>query len=184
MPDFIGLTPELCDRAFHIVRPAINGAAALNLTPHLGGHMVVMNPRIPREPKYQEWMIDDPDHPFEKLVLWEKSLGERAHWSGPFDQVARAKAYASWKTGLPTRLINQAAPYLYQFNWTKWPGSAVGLGGFVVAFSGDRDYYDEMYSEMMLAAVKAVCMDSMHNREHGVMQDSDITFLGTRSSEE
>ncbi|MGC1176683.1 MAG: hypothetical protein WA843_01315 [Candidatus Saccharimonadales bacterium] len=140
------------------------------------GCLVVLDPKVPREPKYKESSVD-PEHPFKELVLFEYTWGQETDWEHDYRKVARAKAFASWKTGLPTRLINQSAPYLYEPGFTKWPGSAVGPGGLVVAFSGVEDYFDEMFSEIMLAIIKGLCMHEVHG-PGGVMADSDITFLG------
>jgi hypothetical protein len=58
---------------------------------------------------------------------------------------------------------------------TKYGGSAVDKG-LVVAFSGVEEWFDQMISEMMLAAIKGVCLHKMHGPD-GVME-SESDFIG------
>ena len=176
MSDFTGLTEALCERAMCIIRPSMYGAMDDAIVKRHQGCLVVLDPKVPREPKYKTWSLD-PQDPFEELVLYQRHIGYARDWDGPYDKVARAKAYASWKTGLPAQLIQQWAPYLYEEGWTKWGGSDVGNGGLVVAFSGVEAYFDQMFAEMMLAAIKAVCLHELFKPD-GVMANPDITFLG------
>jgi hypothetical protein len=181
MFDFTGLTEELCVEALDIVRPSIAHAMNSGVVKREQGWLVVLNPRIPQEPKYMLniGQHDNPKRevPFDELVLFDCGWDLPKNWDHPYDAVARAKAFASWKTGLPAHRIQQEAPYLYEEGWTKYGGSAVGEGGLVVAFSGVEEYFDQMFSEMMVAAIKGVCLHKMHGPE-GVIANEDITFLG------
>lgn len=110
-------------------------------------------------------------------MLCTKQFGLKVDWEHPYDAVAISKAYTSWKTGLTSYEVQQKAPYLYEVGMAKYGGSAIGEGGLVVAFSGVEEWFDQMFSEMMLAAIKGVCMDEMHKPD-GVMADTAITFVG------
>ncbi len=176
MSSFVGLTPALCEQALRIIKPAIQGAMNDQIVNRRVGHLIVLDPIIPREPRFKNWSLKQ-DSPFRELVLFEYSFGLTEAWTARYDEIASAKAYASWKTGLPAQLIQQVAPYLYEEGWTKWGGSAVGEGGLVVAFSGVEAYFDQMFSEMMLAAIKAVCLHEMFKKPDGVMA-CEGSFLG------
>lgn len=176
MSDFVGLTEDLCSVALDIVRPAIETAMDTGTVKRKQGVLVVLDPTKPWEPKYEK--ADGSS--FDEVVLFAHSWTDGREFDAPFSDVAAMKAFASWKTGLPAHRIQQEAPYLYQPGWTKWGGSAVGDGGLVVAFSGVQWYFDQMFSEMMLAAIKAVCLDEML-RPGGVMDTGEITFLGDRT---
>ena len=174
---FTGLTAELCNKALEIVRPTIEAAMENGTFKRKQGYLFVLDPTIPWEPKYQD-VGNKADSPFNTdVILFQESWEDSRRWDAPFGVVAIQKAFASWKTGLSAQDIQQKAPYLYQRGWTKWGGSSVGEGGLVVAFSGVQAYYDQMISEMMLAAIRAVCLHEMHS-ENGVMSDPAITYLG------
>lgn len=177
---FVGLTEELCQEAFDLIRPSLGVAMDNGPFNRSQGHLVVVNPSIPWEPKYKSWDSVDGAHFFE-AILFEADLGDPGEWEFRFADVARAKAFASWKTGLTTHEIQQIAPYLYQEGWTKHGGSAVAPGGFVVAFSGVQGYFDRMIAEWMISACRAVCMHRMHDKTDGVMSAADIDFLGRRN---
>lgn len=171
---FSGLTADHCAEALAIARPTIEFSMK-NVAKREHGNLVVSNPRIPYEPKYKGWSID-PEDPFEDLVLFEHQWGDLDLWASPYKHVSRSKLYASWKTGLSTRMIQQMAPWLYEELWTKWPGSVVELG-LVVSFSGVEDYFDEMFSGVYLAALKGVLLREILGAK-GVMANPEIMFLG------
>lgn len=178
---FVGLTEELCRKALEIVRPTIETAMENGTVKRKQGYLVVLDPTKPWEPKYMGVGSTADDPFYRDVVLFEEYWDDQRGFDAPFGVVALQKAFASWKTGVSAQDIQQHAPYLYQYGWTKWGGSAVGEGGLVVAFSGVQFYYDQMISEMMLAAIKAVCLDEML-REYGVMNDSSVTFLGIKDA--
>src|SRR4051812_9907329 len=105
---FVGLTPELCEQALEIIMPTIEHIMATGVVNRSFGHLVVLDPTIPYEPKYKG--AEEPN--FDEVVLFDHTWGTRSQW-GEFDfiRVARAKAYASWKTGLPAIRIQQEAPH-------------------------------------------------------------------------
>lgn len=171
---YTGLTKDVCERALEVVEPAILAASARGIIKRDHGCLVVLDPKIPYEPKYKT-----AGPLFEKdVVIFEhqyEGAGSES-WEHPYDLIALSKAFISWKTGLPSRQVLMEAPHLYEVDMTKFGGSAVE-NGLVVAFSGVEEYFDQMISEMMLAAIKGVCLHEMFKPD-GVMADVDIDFIG------
>jgi len=168
MSRFSGLTSVTCHRALSLVLPVIESG----LFKRDQGHLVVINPAIPYEPKYRNGPADEK---FDDVVLFDRNFGgDPETWDGPYKDVARSKAFISWKTGLPSHRVQQEAPYLYEPGMTKWGGSAVAPGGLVVAFSGVEWFFDQMISEIMVAAIKATCLSDMRE----VMADSNVNTIG------
>lgn len=171
--EFAGLAKPQCSQALTIVEPAIQMAMDEKIVKRPQGFMVVLDPRIQREPKYKE-----PDAKFMKdVVLFTAYFGNPEEWEHPFDDIAVSKAFISWMTGLPARLVQYMHPYLYQKGWTKFGGSAVRPGNLIGAFSGVEEHYDEMFAAMMLDAITGVCLQEMHGPD-GVMAHKNITYLG------
>ena len=82
---------------------------------------------------------------FEEAILYEHSFTDRRGWENPYDRIARAKTRATWRTGLPTRVIRECAPYLLDVGDTRFGGS-VNLDGLIVGGSGVQPWYDETLS--------------------------------------
>ena len=168
MAGFSGLTVVECVKAFDIVNPAIQQAMKSGIVNRQAGFLVVLDPATPWEPKYKK-----ADERFEEeIVLFNNFFGHPDHWEYPYDKIALSKAFISWKTGRSSREVQLEAPYLYEAGMTKYGGSAVGPGGLVVAFSGVEEHFDQMFSEMMRAAIKGVCLHEMH-KPKGVMNSAD-----------
>ncbi|HVX48235.1 MAG TPA: hypothetical protein VHA05_02670 [Candidatus Saccharimonadales bacterium] len=173
--DFVGLTRPQCSKALAIVEPAIQMAMFEKIVKRRQGFMVVLNPKIQREPKYKK-----PDAKFmEDVVLFTSHFGNPEEWDHPFDDIAISKAFISWMTGLPSRQVQLMYPYLYQEGWTKFGGSAVRPGNLIAAFSGVEEHYDEMFAALMLDAITGVCLHEMHGPD-GVMAHKSITYLGEK----
>jgi hypothetical protein len=160
---FSGLTEEICDRAYHdIVKGSVLVASKFNITNKLAGHVLVLKPSIPYEPKYKNAILDGI---FDDLVLWDYSFGEEeGHDIPKYKGIARAKGYTSFLTGLPSHLVQQQFPSLYVPGMTKYGGSAVAGPGpmrLITAFSGVQWNFDQMISEMMISAIQALCHEQM-----------------------
>ncbi len=144
------LTAEIVEKAINMVLPAITTAMDNNI---LGGHdlhIVVMNPGVrPHEVRDAH-----------EAILCERSFGVQAKWNYPYKDFARAKAFASWRTGLPTGVIRQVMPYLLKEKDTLYYGSAV-LDGIVVGTSGVQEWFDEWVSYLVAATCRALCIEAM-----------------------
>lgn len=178
MSGFVGLTHEHCAIGRIMIDPSITWGMSGGIFKRAAGHLVVLDPRLPYEPKYRSFRDDNF---LDEVVLYQYSWGDPTTWEAPFGWVALSKAYASWKTGLPSREIQQMHPYLYEEGWTKYGGSVVLPGGLVVAFSGIQPWFDEMISGWMAYAIQGLCLDAMHRPNDGVMANEGLIFLGEES---
>ena len=146
------LTYKVAERAVELVRPVISTAMKDGLVkrPHL--HIVVVNPAI--IPSNDRVLFE------QTAILYEASFGRKADWDHDYDEIARSKAFISWRTGLPTHVVQQTMRYLVSDGDTKFFGSAV-LHGLVVAASGVQPWFDEWVSYMVAATCRALCIDVM-----------------------
>ncbi len=171
------LTEEMLsgqEGALQIDRPSIEWMMTNDVIKRSQGSLVVLDPTIPWNPQCK-----GPDDPFfkEEVVLFTYFFGDHEDWEHDFDKHALAKAYASWKTGLPSIRIQQELPYLFEKGMSKYGGSAVGPGNLIVAFSGVEQWFDEMTAEMMVPAIKGVCRDEVEKT--GLLyRDAAIDFIG------
>lgn len=155
-----GLDVAICRRAWAITQPVIEACATQSITEHAVGTMLVLDP-------VRSAHTDDP------VTLFVASIGDPS-LSTKYLAFAQAKAYTSWRTGLPSRLVQQDSPHLLAPGMTKWGGSTV-RAGLVVAFSGVESIYDEMFSEMMASAVVALCRGEVSLA--GGLMDAGPDFL-------
>ena len=89
-----------------------------------------------------------------------------------YKDVALSKAAISWRTGLPSHLVQQAYPYLWEYGDTKWGGSAA-REGLVVACSGLPWQWDWCISNMCIDIIQAFALTEMRD----IAADEDINFL-------
>lgn len=178
MSGFSGLDEMLCADAFDIIMPTISQAADRGVINKMAGHVVVLDPAVPYEPMYRNTIEDGS---IDELVLWERSFGASEVYDlGKYTEIARAKAFTSYLTGLPSHLVQQQFPSLYVPGMTKWGGSAVaGIGHIrlITAFSGVQWYFDQMISEMMISAIQALCHEQMRE-----VMDSDEAMILSQAS--
>lgn len=155
---FTGLTEGICDQvATLVVAPLIKILSDNGSIKRAYGHLIILNPLIPYEPKYH----GPEEENFDELVLYRRDFGDRTRWEHQYDKVARSKAYTTWKTGLPSIQVQTQYPYLYQEGMTKHGGSAIAPGGLVDGFSGVEGYFDEMLSEIYLSGIRGFCRHGM-----------------------
>ncbi len=97
--------------------------------------------------------------------IW--SIGPLDDDEGLYAEIARAKAFASWRTGVPMDALVQSMPYMLQANEdesdTLFSGSAV-LFGITVGASGVQSYFDELAAYMVTAACRALCIQIMQEK--------------------
>ena len=116
------LSAELAKKAVEMAKPSILAMMQSGQFKRPELHIVVMNPAT------KPWEVEDPA----SAILYEESIGTPEKWQKPYGEIARAKAIASWRTGLPTRDLVQTMPYLLVANEDRsdsvYPGSAVLFG--------------------------------------------------------
>jgi len=151
---FAGITANICATAWRVIVPAIEAAAEAGITNGLRGTVVVLDPAKA-----------------EPTVIYTAYLGEEDPKTLKY---ATAKAAVTLRTGLASSRVAQDYPYLYQPGDIKWPGAVI-RHGLVVAFSGVQGEFDEMISEWMVSAIRAITRDEL-NRPGGRMSQ-DGAFL-------
>lgn len=153
---FVGLTREICQKAWEIVEPSTAHAADMGIITDWAGTIVVLDPR-------------------NGDVLFQDRVRRPHPKADTIDEIALAKAKVSWDTGLTSRQVQQNAPHLYRTGMTKWGGSAVE-NGLIVAFSGVQAVFDEAIAWSVLKWIIALCQHEM-TKPDGVMA-SAVSFIG------
>ena len=110
-------------------------------------HLVVLDPGRPHG-----------SCPFDEAVLYEHSVGPRAHWDADYAQFARDKARLCWRHRMGGRQLVLMEPHrLAHDDSLLWGG--VWLDGLVVAASGALSSWDEACSLMVAAHLRAIALD-------------------------
>lgn len=156
---FVGVSQYICQLAFEASLPAIKAAAEMGLINKYAGTLVVLDPHSGD-------------------VLFEQVVNEAHESRDKYTEIALAKARVSWETQLPSRVVQQTAPHLYQAGMTKWGGAVIEYK-LVVAFSGVEAVYDEAIAWMVLSWILGICRHEMTKPE-GVMA-GDSSFIGGTS---
>jgi len=144
------LTEDMVKQAIPIVEAAYNEMQQRDMLkrPHL--FMVVLDPTKPYFPNAV----------FDRIILYERAFTSSDGWEDPYDQFARQKAKASWRTGLPTRVIRECAPHLLKEGNTVHGGSVVH-DGLVVACSGVQPWFDEAIAGIASAVIRGIANEKM-----------------------
>ncbi|MCE4553143.1 hypothetical protein [Pelomonas cellulosilytica] len=135
------LTEEVARAAITAVAPAI---LAQLTRPDVSGlgvlHLVVLDPTR-----------SDGDEP---VVLCEQSLGDRDRWDVDYADYARRKARLSWRHRMDSRRLQLLEPHrLHADDPPLW--GSVYVDGLVVAASGAFPIWDECFSLMVAAQLRA-----------------------------
>lgn len=126
-------------------------------------HMIIMDPAKP---------FGTQECDFEDAILVEHSFSPPRAWEHPYRDIARAKAKATWRTGVPTRIIRECMPHLLAQGDTRYGGS-VNLDGLIVAASGVQPWYDEAMSGIAANLLKAAVIEHMQT----VIMPGDKDFV-------
>ncbi|GEM_PF-1025409 len=92
------------------------------------------------------------------VLYWRNFSLDGKDFEYPYDEVARAKAKASLRTGFATGYLSRCAPHLFKRGDMKYQGSWVTPSGTITAASGVQGYYDEMFARWYAAAFEAVAL--------------------------
>lgn len=157
------LTADLANRAIlHVAVPFFQGREIM--VKRRMFHVVVIVPIWTRSTKNRIGKV-------EPRVLFEYSIGIRANWPYPFDEIAREKGYQLWH-GLndggtdikPHLLFPETSPF--------WGG--VKRDGIVVACSGVEPWFDRMIAGMIADMIIGLCYYAWENSED---KKNDVCFL-------
>lgn len=135
------LTPALARAAVDALAPAVLAQLAQPEVSGLGVlHLVVLDPSA------------EPDGP--PCVLHEQSLGDRSRWDVDYADYARRKAALSWRHRMDSRRLQLLSPHrLHAEDPLLW--GSVWADGLVVAASGAFPIWDECFSAMVAAQLRA-----------------------------
>lgn len=104
-------------------------------------------------------VVLDPAHPCrahddEPRLLCEHAIGDRARWDVDYADYARRKAELSWRHAMDSRRLQLLSPHRLRVGEpVLWGG--VWLDGLVVAASGAFPIWDECFSLMVAAQLRA-----------------------------
>jgi hypothetical protein len=140
------LTKALVKQVADILKPSIEAIIALDPSRSVAC-VAVLDPTIPYD--HQFINRDDP-------LLWQESFGEpdKTKWKNPYDEFALKKAHLSWRTGLPSHLVQRHQPHLLLKEDFKFGGS-VCYEGIIVGTSGLAWHHDLAISGLFASTLHA-----------------------------
>lgn len=143
------LTEEVARTCLQAVTPSIERQLASDAVSGLHVlHLVVLDPSVP-------WG----DGVAEPRILCEHSIGDRQAWDVDYAAYARGKALLSWRHGMDSRRLILLQPHLLSSDEAPlWGG--VWLDGLVVAASGAFPIWDECFSLMAAAQLRAAAWNA------------------------
>lgn len=95
---------------------------------------------------------------FDDALLYEHSVGDREQWDADYAAFARDKALLSWRHQMDSRKVVQLQPHrLSHEDTVLWGG--VWLDGIVVAASGALPAWDETFSLLVAAHLRAIALE-------------------------
>lgn len=167
------LTKQIAQQAITIVAAGIIEEFIKKGNGRMAAAIIVLDPTIPFRPLSALEALDGRHY---LPVVHEEIIGEQdpAKWPAGRDYAAfaRAKALVSWRTGLPTHLVQRDSPHLFQSGDFKYGGSAI-VKGIIVATSGLEWYHDLAVSE----AVAGMCHALTIGAAEPVLAGKDSVFI-------
>jgi hypothetical protein len=138
------VTADVAKAALDMLTPAIAAQLAAPQVSGLGVlHIVVLDPA-------QAFG----DGATEPRILYEHSIGDRDRWDVDYADYARLKARLAWRHRMDGRRLLMLEPHRLQAGDSLLWGS-VWLDGLVVAASGAFPIWDECFSLMVAAQLRA-----------------------------
>lgn len=155
------LTKALVAQVAEILRPSIEKIIALDPRRNVA-YVIVPDPVITYATAKEYYAVE---HTPPGIIqnpgtfLWEGAFGEqdRTEWANPYDKFAAAKTEISWRTGLPSHLVQRDYPHLYRHRDFKFGGSVV-YKGIIVGTSGLAWQHDLAVSGMFATTLHAFCI--------------------------
>ncbi|MDP3962330.1 MAG: hypothetical protein Q8Q03_00465 [bacterium] len=137
------LTEEMVEAAVAILRPGIE--SLIKSTNRMVVWTVVLDPGVTRF---------DATRP---SVLWSGGIGEldQSKWPRKYDLLAGDKVGLTWRTDLPSHLVQRDAPYLFRKGDFKYGGSEY-RNGLIVGSSGLEWHHDYLVSASLAAMLQAM----------------------------
>lgn len=159
------LTQEVAERAVATALQMMENSPIEGVFRGKACHIVVLAPEMD---DHRRGGAEDPDYSIRPHVLYERSVGDRSKWSGPYDNIARGKALQLWQDRNDDR--TDCIPHLLFAGDTPYWGG-VKRDGLVVACSGVQSWFDRMLS----AIVADLCVGLAYD---AFKATGEIDFLG------
>lgn len=135
------LDESTASRAIELVKPLITRTMQSGSVKRKDLHIVILDPT-------------------DGLLLYERSFGDSSRWEHPYHLIARSKALVAMRTKADSITVQTHMPWKYREDETPY-GGGVYRDGIVVGVSGVQWYFDQMFAEMIAAALKAFCIEKM-----------------------
>lgn len=135
------LDQSTASRAIELVKPLITRTMQSGSVKRKDLHIVILDPT-------------------DGLLLYEQSFGDSSRWEHPYHLIARSKALVAMRTKADSITVQTHMPWKYREDETPY-GGGVYRDGIVVGVSGVQWYFDQMFAEMIAAALKAFCIEKM-----------------------
>ncbi len=139
------LTKLMVEAAVDILKPGVENL--IKSTNRVVAYIYVLDP------------IQDRSMSSEPVQIWGGSIGltDRLQWPKPYSEYAWKKADLTWKTQLPSHLVQRDAPYLFEEGDFKYGGSEY-RNGIIVATSGLEWHHDYLVSASLAAILHAMAI--------------------------
>lgn len=161
-------TKAIVERAINLIRAGVTEDFIKQGKDRVVAYVVVLNPTLPFQFQYLRSGPSETRVDARLPILWEGAIGEqdRSKWPRKYDQFARAKALVSWRTGLPSHVVQRDYPHMYEGGDFKYGGSTI-VNGIIVATSGLDWNHDLAVSGMVASACHALTIGAFEKEFAG-----------------
>lgn len=150
------LTEEIAEKAVDSVVVVLTHTNIGRHLKRLTFHIVILVP-ITEEPA--NW----PAYELKPYTLYQQTIGDKANWTGKYDEIARCKALQLWH-GRNDGGTDVMPHLLFPCDTPYWGG--VKRDGIVVACSGVQPWFDRMIAGMIADACIALAYEAFMTREN------------------
>lgn len=144
-PDFTYDADKIAQRAFDLVKPAIDMLLKAEGSENL--HIVVLSPR------YKPWEVK-----FSDAIAKEFSFGDKSKWKYDYQKFARNKALQAFRNQQSNEIVQMLGPATLDYCDVIYSGSFFYYG-VIVACSGTKQHFDTMISGWMAVAFQQIWQD-------------------------
>jgi hypothetical protein len=127
--------------------------------------IVIAQPGNPQaELAFSSWQLSG--------ILYHHVMGERERDGHNFYELARKKAYLSWRYAMPLPHLQFQCPYLLGEEDTMNVGSA-SRDGLAVGVSGVQSHYCQMIAEWVLEALRGLAIDDAEKKRRARKEERE-----------
>jgi len=129
--------------------------------------ITVLNPHHTRENSHAPMLLED-------LILGDPNV---SNWKYPYNEFAKAKAKAAWRSARSNHLMYADAPHLARTGDFKFAGGVYD-DGIVVATSGLKCWEDDLFvSQVIASAIKTRMIKASNAVLAGPKDTKELLFL-------